>query len=191
MKVNITYPTIKKRKMRIEKVTNIIKWLILVATIICPIINIVTGGKAWSLVVLMSLYMFWTLILSPDLVEYNRISQFVKLITLSCILLIIIDICLVSGWALEVVGNVGFCGLIVSGILFFTDLERQKQNMQPLLFFIFTSIISSIVALCIYQQEERWAVAVMGGIALILLVTIVIVLKDYLLKELKKRFHIE
>ena len=100
----------------------------LAAAIASVLVNWATGGKAWSLIVLMSLYMVWTLVLSPDLVEYNRISQFIKLITCTCILLTLIDVFLISGWAVIVVPIVGFGGLIVAGILFLTDLERQKQN---------------------------------------------------------------
>lgn len=189
MKIKITYPLVAKKKLERKKIINIVRWPLLIAVIICPIMNIVTGGKPWSLIVLMSIYMLWTLVLSPDLVEYNRISQLVKLITLTSVLLTIIDVFFGSGWIIEVDGILKYCGLIVAGVLFFTDLERQKQNMLPLLFLIFFAITSSIVGLSIYHGEDNWSLAVMGGIAVILLIAIIIVLGDYLLKEIKKRFH--
>ena len=189
MNVKITYPQVNKKEIKYKKSINIMKYPLIIATIICPILNIVTGGKAWSVIVLWSIYMFWRLIISPDLVEYNRISQFIKLILHSSILLTLIDIFLASGWAVEVVPNVIFGGLIISSILFFTDIERQKQNMQPLLLLILFSIITSIVGLTVYKQEDRWALAVMGGIAVILLIFLIITLKEYLLKEVNKIFH--
>lgn len=189
MKIKITYPKVAKEKIKRKKIIDFIKWPLLIAIIICPILNIVTGGKAWSLVVLMSIYMLWTLVISPDLVEYNRISQFVKLIAETSVLLTIIDVFLVSGWGVETISILNYCGLIIAGILFFTDLERQKQNMFPLLFLIFFSIISSIIGLSVYHKEDNWALAVMGGIAIILLIAIITVLKDYLINEFKKRFH--
>ena len=82
MNNKITYPQVSKKKQTIRKIINILKILSIIAVIACPIVNISTGGKAWSLVVIMSIYILWTMLLSPDLVEYNRISQFVKLITL-------------------------------------------------------------------------------------------------------------
>lgn len=189
MKIKITYPEVAPDKVKHQKFINFIKWPILIAVIICPILNIVTGGKAWSLVVLMSIYMVWDLVISRDLVEYNRISQFVKLITLTGLLLTIIDIFLAPGWAIEAVSILIFSGLIVTAILFFTDLERQKQNIFPFLFLILLSIFSSIIGLSFYHQEDNWGLAVMGGIALILLVALNIVLKDNIINELKKGFH--
>ena len=75
MNIKITYPQVSKKKQTLRNIINILKILSIIAVIACPIVNIATGGKAWSLVVLMSIYMVWTLVLSPDLVEYNRISQ--------------------------------------------------------------------------------------------------------------------
>lgn len=189
MKIKITYPPVEKKKITLLKIKNVAKWPLLTAAIVCPALNAVIGGKAWSIIVLMALYMVWTLTLSPDMVEYNRISQLVKLICLSNIMLALIDIFLVSGWAVEVVGIVQYCGLITAGILFFTDLEKQKQNMFPLLFLIFFSLISSVIGLTFYKEEGRWALEVMGAIALVLLIACIAVLNSYLIRELKKRFH--
>lgn len=189
MKIKITYPPVSKEKLNRKRIIDIIRWPLLIAIIICPILNITIGGKAWSLVVLMSIYMLWTLVISRDLVEYNRISQFVKLITLTSVLLTIIDVFLAPGWIIETAPILIYCGLIVAGVLFFTDIERQKQNMFPLLFLILFSIFSSIIGLIFYHEEDNWALAVMGGIAIILLIALIAVLGDYLINEFKKRFH--
>lgn len=189
MKIKITYPKVAKSKLERKKLIAITKWPIIIAVVTCPIVNIAVGGKAWSLVVLWSIYMLWTLVISPDLVEYNRISQFVKLITLTSILLTIIDLCLAPGWAIQVVSILNFSALFVAGVLFFTDLERQKQNMMPLLFIIFYSIVTAVIGLSLYHEEDNWALAVMGGVALLLLISMMIVLKVTFINEFKKRFH--
>lgn len=189
MKLNVTYPSITKRKIQRKKVLSIVRWPLLSAAIICPVINYITGKKAWSIIVLMSLYILWTLVFSPDLVEYNRISQFIKFIIDSCILLTLINIFLVPGWAIEVVPIVCFSALTICGTLFFTDLDRQKQNMLPMLVFIFFTLIGSIIGLCIWHEESRWALAVMGVFSLILLIAIIVTLGSEFLRELKRRFH--
>lgn len=191
MKLNITYPPVAKRRLQRKKILSIMRWPIYFAAFICPVLNIVTGGKAWSLIVLMSLYMAWTLLLSPDLVEYNRISQFIKFITCSCVLLIVIDVFLAPGWAIEVVPIVCFCGLTIAGVLFFTDLERQKQNMLPMLLLIFITIVGSLVGLCLWHEESRWALAVMGAFSISLLVALTITLGSEFIRELRRRFHIQ
>lgn len=191
MKIKITYPKVSPKIIKHQRLINFMKWPLLIAVVICPIINLITGGKAWSLVVLMSIYMAWDLVISRDLVEYNRISQFVKLITLTSLLLITIDIFLAPGWALEAVPILIFSGLIVTSVLFLTDIERQKQNIFPFLFLILLSIFSSIVGLSFYHEKDSWPLTVMGAVALFLLITLTITLKENIINELKKGFSVK
>lgn len=191
MKIKITYPKVSPKIIKHQRLINFMKWPLLIAVVICPIINLITGGKAWSLVVLMSIYMAWDLVISRDLVEYNRISQFVKLITLTSLLLITIDVFLTPGWALEAVPILIFSGLIVTSVLFFTDIERQKQNIFPFLFLILLSIFSSIIGLSFYHEKDSWPLTVMGAVALFLLITLNITLKENIINELKKGFSVK
>ncbi|MBP3457166.1 MAG: hypothetical protein J6K36_03560 [Bacilli bacterium] len=191
MKIKITYPKVSPKIIKHQRLINFMKWPLLIAVVICPIINLITGGKAWSLVVLMSIYMAWDLVISRDLVEYNRISQFVKLITLTSLLLITIDVFLAPGWALEAVPILIFSGLIVTSVLFFTDIERQKQNIFPFLFLILLSIFSSIIGLSFYHEKDSWPLTVMGVVALFLLITLSITLKENIINELKKGFSVK
>lgn len=191
MKIKITYPKVSPKIIKHQRLINFMKWPLLIAVVICPIINLINGGKAWSLVVLMSIYMTWDLVISRDLVEYNRISQFVKFITLTSLLLITIDVFLAPGWALEAVPILIFSGLIVTSVLFFTDIERQKQNIFPFLFLILLSIFSSIVGLSFYHEKDSWPLTVMGAVALFLLITLTITLKENIINELKKGFSVK
>ncbi len=191
MKIKITYPKVSPKIIKHQRLINFMKWPLLIAVVICPIINLITGGKAWSLVVLMSIYMAWDLVISRDLVEYNRISQFVKLITLTSLLLITIDVFLAPGWALDTVPILIFSGLIVTSVLFFTDIERQKQNIFPFLFLILLSIISSIIGLSFYHEKDSWPLTVMVVVALFLLITLSITLKENIINELKKGFSVK
>lgn len=191
MKIKITYPKVSPKITKHQRLINFMKWPLLIAVVICPIINLITGGKAWSLVVLMSIYMAWDLVISRDLVEYNRISQFVKLITLTSLLLITIDVFLAPGLALDAVPILIFSGLIVTSVLFFTDIERQKQNIFPFLFLILLSIFSSIIGLSFYHEKDSWPLTVMGVVALFLLITLSITLKENIINELKKGFSVK
>lgn len=191
MKIKITYPKVSPKIIKHQRLINFMKWPLLIAVVICPIINLITGGKAWSLVVLMSIYMAWDLGISRDLVEYNRISQFVKLITLTSLLLITIDVFLAPGLALDAVPILIFSGLIVTSVLFFTDIEKQKQNIFPFLFLILLSIFSSIIGLSFYHEKDSWPLTVMGIVALFLLITLSITLKENIINELKKGFSVK
>ena len=156
-----------------------------------PIINIIVGGPLWCVIVVVGLFMIWDLLFDIDLVEYNRISQFSKAVIYACIMLFLIDIVLVPGWIEEVVSIVAFGSLFVAGILFFSDIERQKQNMMPLLFLILLNVIGTVLGLTLYKGEFYWTYIVMGSISFALIVICAIVLGKNLLKEIAKRFHVK
>lgn len=189
MKVKRTYPIQSKKKLRLDEFRIAAKWIFLFAAYICPIINICTGGKAWSIIVIWSLRIIWTFLLSPDLVEYNRISQTSKLIVYVSVLLILIGTFLAPGWIKSVVPIVGFGGLIIIGILFFTDLDKQKQNMMPMLWVVFASLVTVIVVFIIWPDEKSWELVVLGSIAFALFVACVSILGKDIFREFKRRFH--
>lgn len=189
MKIEPAYPPISRRGFQRRRLVKTVRWPVLLAAYTCPVVNLCIGGKAWSVIVLMALYMLWTLVLSPDLVEYNRISQPIKLITCSCVLLALIDQLLAPGWAILVVPLVCFAGLLVSSILFFTDLQRQKQNMLPMLLLAVMALLGAAVGLSVWHGEGRWTLAVMGSFSLALLITCVLILGREFTRELHRRFH--
>ena len=167
------------------------RWVFIILALASVIVNICVGGVLWSPVALMGLYMIWHLVIAIDLIEYNRISQFIKATIYSCILMVLIDVFLVSGWALDVVSIVSFGSVIISGILFFTDFNRQKQNMLPILYLIVIAIIWSIVGLFSALELQSWPLIVLGGVTVLLLATIIITLRGDFIREIKCRFHLK
>lgn len=190
MDLKLTYPPIEKRLVQRKKVLRILRWPMVFAAYASVVVNLVLGGKAWSAVVFMALYMVWKLIFSVDLVEYNRISQLVKSVIYVCILLVLIDVLLAPGWAELVVPLVCLGGIVVSGILFFSDVEKQRQNLFPLLMLCVVSGVAAALALCIGKTSAPWAFAAMGAGALGVLVAIISVLGSAFLRELRCRFHV-
>ena len=191
MKINITYPEISKRKHNRRRFLKLMKWIFILLALASIIVNICIGGVLWFPVALMGLFMIWNLILSIDLVEYNRISQFIKATIYSCVLMALIDIFLVSGWALDVISIVSFASVIISGILFFTDFNRQKQNMLPMFYLIVIALIWSMVGLFSALEVMSWPLIVLGGVTLLLLAVIIITLRGDFIRELKCRFHLK
>ncbi len=189
MDIKITYPPVKRRGKFLRILVTALRWLALLACIACPVVNICTGGRAWSIIVVMGVYMLWTLVLSPDLVEYNRISQFIKLTLSACVLLGLIDYFLAPGWAVEVVSIVAFGALVICAVLFFSDLQRQKQNMMPMLVLILLCLIGSGTAFGYYGKNTPWPMIVMGALALALLIACAGILGKGFIRELKRRFH--
>ncbi|MBQ9985552.1 MAG: hypothetical protein IJP38_04535 [Oscillospiraceae bacterium] len=191
MKIKIIYPDTAKHSSGRRKLLKILKWPFLAALIACPIVNVCVGGKAWSIIAVAGIAMVWSLVFAPDLVEYNRLSQSVKAILYACIMLILIDVFLVSGWALLVVPIVCLGGLILSSVLFFSDCRKQKQNMLPMLFLVIIAVIAAIAGLFIWKDEVSWPFLAMGGAAVAQLIACIIALRGEFIRELQKRFHIK
>ena len=186
MEIEIIYPSPKKIDRR--KAEGILKGIFLSAAYVCGLINIFVGGKPWSVVVIWILWFIWSLVISRDLVEYNRISQTAKLLVYTCILLILIDLCLSSGWAAFVVPIVSFGALMLIGFMVFTNLSRHKQNLMPMFWLIAAALIAVSVSLSGWPAMN-WPILVLGITAVTILGLSVVVLKTDLIRELKKRFH--
>lgn len=189
MKVNITYPAVQKKKYQRRLMINILKWPMLILGIASIIVNICIGGKAWSAIAVFGLYMIWHLFISIDLVEYNKISQFIKTTIYTCIMIALIHFLITPIWVIGVVPIIAFSGLLISGILFLTDIKRQKQNMLPMLFLIAITLIGSIVGLIVYKPH--WTLIVMGSLSLTLLIVCIIVLRKDFIREIGKKFHVK
>lgn len=189
MNIKTTYPLIRKRKVQRRDVIKWTKYPLLFTVCICFIINICTGGRAWSLIVLWSLFILWSFIFSPSIIDCNRISQIIKLIIQSCILLILINLLLSPGWAALVVPIVCFSGLFLAGTLFFTDLQRQKRNILPMLLLTIISFIAAIIGLIVLHDCSRWPLIVMGSLSLGLLIACILAFDGKITGELKKMFH--
>ena len=189
MKIEITYPPISKRNFQRRRLLDILKWPFLLAAYACPIINLAVGGRAWSVIVLTGLYMVWRLVFSIDLVEYNRISQFIRLIYSAMLLMGMIDFFLAPGWAIVVLPIVCFCALAVTAVLFFTDFSRQRRNMLPMLGFIIISFCGAIAGLAAAGGRGRWAFIVLASLAAALFIACAIALGADFMRELKRRFH--
>ncbi len=191
MKIKLNYPKVEKKIEIKKKIFKIIKIIFLFTAFICPVLNIIIGGKAWSLIVVWSLWTFWKQFISRDMVEYNIISQFVKVIFNGSILLILIDVSFGGVWAIEVVPIVCFGGIAIVGTLLFADFERQKHNIMPMLLLCLLCIVAAIVGLLLWKEETRWALGVMGAFAIVLLVSYTSKFGVVFSKEYKKYISIE
>ncbi len=188
MQVKLTYPEKTKRSRWIEKTGKVLEWLSLAAVIICPITNYYVGGKAWSAVVVWAVYSFWSIILSPDIVERNLISQTVKIIWRVCVLLALIDLCLSHGWADFVIPIIAFSGLLLISIIYLADYNKQRQNAMPMIWLFLFSLIFSIASL-LGWLKLNWPMMVLGGISSAFSILGAIAFHKDLALELKKRFH--
>ncbi|NLW65429.1 MAG: hypothetical protein GXY26_04280 [Clostridiales bacterium] len=189
MDIEIVYPKPELRTQAREEIKKIMLWCFLTAAYICPIVNICIGGKLWSIVVIWSMWVVWCTLLNPPLVENNLMSRTAHFLLNCAILLVLIDVCLSSGWAGFVVPIVCFALLVVLGILFFIDISQQRQNIMPMLWIIGGSLVALVIAIA-GLLKMNWPTIALGSTAFALLVITIITLRRQFFAELKKRFHI-
>ena len=115
---------------------------------------------------------------------------FIKGLVYVIIMLTLIHYILAPGWAEIVIPIVCFGGIVLSAILFFTDFERQKHNLLPMLLLTFASLIASVVFLSAFEETRNWEMIVMCAVSSTLLIVLAITLGSEFIKELKRRFHI-
>ena len=192
MHVKNTYPKITKTPRNRKRMLNIVRWPFLAVSVAALLVNLCIGGPLWCIIVVLTLYAVWKMILSPDLVEFNRISQSIKVTVWCCILIAAVDLLFVNNhFAIFVIPIVCFVGLANCIVLFFTNLETQKHNMLPLINFIFVSTIASLIALHFYHSKKDWPIFVLLGLSVLSLLSLIIVLGQEFKIELKRRFHIK
>ena len=190
MEIEMVYPPKKRYRNVWEGFRRVFKWIFLTAAYICPLVNLCVGGEPWSLVVLWSEWLVWSQFFSPSLVEYNLISQISKGLTNTCVLLLLIATIYSLGWAEFVIPIVCFGTLATIGVLFLTDISKHKQNMMPMVWIIFASLVG-IAGAFIGWPRMNWPMIVLGATAFALLTVCAVILRRDMLSELKKRFHIK
>lgn len=191
MRVNNTYPKVTKFPQNRKRMLSIVRWPFFAVAAAALIVNLCIKGPFWSIIVILSLYVVWTFVLSPDLVELNRISQTIKVTVWSSILLAVIDLLFVHSFSLFVIPIVCFSGLLSCIVLFFTNLETQKHNMLPLINFIFASIIGSLITLHFHHDKNSWPLIVLLSLSILSLLSFIIVLGRDFKIEMQRRFHIK
>ena len=190
MNVEMIYPEVPRHDMFLLKLRRVLRLVFLLAIIVCPIVNIAVGGKAWSAVVVWCILIAWNIFVSPDVIEFGLMRQGVKMVLFAAVLQILIDQLLIPGWAGFVIPLFGTGALIFTAVIFVTDIHTQKQNMMPMIWLIFLALIFFIMAQ-IGWPELNWPMIVLGSTAWLLTFLGVIIFHKDLLLELKKRFHLQ
>ncbi len=72
--------------------------------------------------------------------------------------------------------------------VFFSDLSKQRQNIMPMLWLVFASILAILSSL-VGWPDRNWPMTALGATAFGILLLCVVVLGNSLLLEMKKRFH--
>lgn len=189
MHIEIIYAPARRGFDR-RQMLRIWRWPFLGLAFACAVVNLAVGGKAWSLVAIWGLYMVWSNLFALNMVDYNRMSQGVKMTLQILLELLLIDLLLAPGWALFVVPIVAFGAMIALGALFFSDFRRQKANVMALLAPALPLGILGAVGSWIWKLWS-WPMVVFCAVTLGLSLACIAALGSRLPASLKKYFHLK
>lgn len=186
--MNISYSKMKKGNLFMYHLRRILKWIFILGFIVCPIVNYFVGGPAWSVIVMVSIIFLWTTLLSPSVLEITSIGLVFRTGSFAIILTTLIGLLISPGWLGFVLPIIGFGILALSGILFFSNLHKHRNNIMPLIWEILIALVAFLV-LFFKFDKLNWPTITMGSLAAIMAITGLIAFHKEIWRELRKRFH--
>ena len=188
--IRIEYSDKTKGSLFLFWMIKVLKMLTFMGIIICPVVNYYTGGKAWSVIADVSMIFFWMEFLSPDILENNAMRQVFRVGTFAIVINTLIGLLLSPGWLGFVLPIIGFSTLILSVVLFLSNLERHRNCIMPLLLETLMAMVGFLVA-NFTEEKLNWPIITLGALSFTIAVLGLIVFHNDIWTELKKRLHIK
>jgi len=188
--IRIEYSDKTKGSLFLFWMIKVLKMLTFMGIIICPVVNYYTGGKAWSVIADVSMIFFWMEFLAPDILENNAIRQVFRVGTFAIVINTLIGVLLSPGWLGFVLPIIGFSTLIISVILFLSNLERHRNCIMPLLLETLMALAGFFVANAV-EETLNWPIITLGALSFTIAILGLIVFHNDIWTELKKRLHIK
>lgn len=155
---------------------------------LCLIINLLTGGPAWSLIVIGGLMTFWVAFIYKPQVEATPIKKLCDTALAVCLYLFLLDSVVGGGWSGFVVPIVFFGELIVTGGYFLLFFHKRKRDFLPLFELILIGLVGTLLSLAGLKRLD-WPMIVVGGVSLGLLLLSFLLFRKPLWLEIRKKFH--
>ena len=187
MNPKIIYPIPDRQNTFYRNFRKIAGIVFLSASFLCLIINYLLKGKAWSIIVVWSLYSIWRLVFSLRLAEFSIFSHANRVSFYLVVLLLLIDYFLAHGWARIVVPIVLFGDLLIMFVIFFATYERRRRHLVSI---IFLGLLNLLFIPYTFSSKVsfNWLVfSFQVASAVLFLVMVIVNFKD-LLYEIRVRF---
>ena len=188
MRVHATYPPNTPQSFWRRNRHALWRSAFVLAGYLCLIINLLTGGQAWSLIVIGGLMTFWVAFIYQPQVEATPIKKLCDTALAVCLYLLLLDSVLGGGWSGFVVPIVCFGELIVTGGYFLLFFHKRKRDFLPLFELILIGLVGTLLALAGLKRLD-WPMIVVGGVSVGLLLLSFLLFRKPLWLEIRKKFH--
>lgn len=189
MDVRVTYPTVKKRNFFVRNAHDLWRALFTVASYTCLIVDMLTPGIHWSLIVIGGLCVLWVALLYRPQVENTLIKKGCDVLVAVCLFLLLLESVVGGNWAAFVAQIVYFGMLILLGVYFLFYFRRQKRNFLPLFELLLAGMVATMVMLCL-RIRLTWPMIVVGSVSLGIQLLMLILYWKPMMLEYHKKFHV-
>ena len=141
--IKICYPIPRRRLLDLVKLRRAALRLLLAAGGACVLVNICTGGSAWSLIVLVSMWLLWSNLLARPLVEDGLQERISRLMLGVCLLVLTVEL-LYGGSCTGIVLPV-LLGSTLTALALIFWLGR-RQSLMPLLRLLVLAALDMLVS---------------------------------------------
>ena len=183
------YPKIKKKISKFLLIRKIILIIFLVAFIVSLTINLICGGRLWSIYILFGELIFYYAFLNKPLIDNVLIRRISILLGIIIAYLYTIDRINNTDWSYIVIDILAFSLLLFQLILFFANYEYYKNKVIVMLY---TSVFSCVFCLLAIVKviPINWAVITTGSIGLFTLLILFTIYYKTTTLEIRKYFNI-
>ena len=188
MNVRLIYPDAEGRSLWRRNRLLFLRGAFLTAAYLCLLINLLTEGIPWSLLVIGGLAVVWIAAVYRPQVENTAIKKLCDVLIAVCLYLLLLDSVLGGGWGYLVVPIVFFADLALIGAYFLVFFKKQRRNFLPLLELLVAGLVSALCSLIAARRPE-WQLSVLGAVSLGIMILSVALFRKPLMEEIKKKFH--
>lgn len=189
MEVKVTYPVVKKKNFFVRNAYDLWRALFTVIAYTCLIIDMLTPGIHWSLIVIGGLCVLWIAFLYRPQVENTLIKKGCDVLVAVCLYLLLLESVIGGNWGTFVAQIVYFGMLVLMGIYFLCYFRGEKRNFLPLFELLVAGMVSTLIMLCCRIQLS-WPMIVVGSVSLGIQLLMLILYWKPMLHEYHKKFHV-
>ena len=189
MEVKVTYPVVKKKNFFVRNAYDLWRALFTIVAYTCLIIDMLTPGIHWSLIVIGGLCVLWIAFLYRPQVENTLIKKGCDVLVAVCLYQLLLESVIGGNWGAFVAQIVFFSMLILMGVYFLCYFRGEKRNFLPLFELLVAGMVSTLIMLCC-RIRLSWPMIVVGSVSLGIQLLMLILYWKPMLHEYHKKFHV-
>ena len=188
MQVHKIYPAPRENSFWRRNRQDLLRSLFLVISYTCLLVNLLTGGMAWSLIAIGGLCIVWIAFIYRPMVEHTLIKKLSDISVSVCLYLLLLGVVLGGNWSRFAATIVFFAEILAMGSFYLLFFKKQKRNFMPLFELLLTGMIT-VLWILLRSHTLTWGEIVLGSVSLGLLILTAVFFPKEIWLEIRKKMH--